>query len=116
MDIPGLEDTQMVDGSKTILRSMLGYEFARIASEKENTAIQQRGNSSDIMTLSQHFENKYDDLLMLYIQSLHGTCWSYFCCRQEVPSENLPVNRTEKYEEKCPPRTYKRTERPTVTG
>lgn len=70
MDIPGLEDTQMVDGSKTILRSMLVYEFAR----KEKKAIQQRGNSSDIMILSQHFENKYDDLLMLYIQSLHGTC------------------------------------------
>lgn len=40
MDIPGLEDTQMVDG------------------------------------------------LMLYIQSLHGTCWSCFCCRQVVPSGN----------------------------
>lgn len=42
MDIPGLADTQMVDG------------------------------------------------LMLYIQSLHGTCWSYSCCRQAVPSGNLP--------------------------
>lgn len=41
MDIPGLEDTQMVDG------------------------------------------------LMLYTQSLHGTCWSCFCCRQVVPSGNL---------------------------
>lgn len=27
--------------------------------------------------------------LMLYIQSLHGTCWSCFCCRQAAPSGNL---------------------------
>lgn len=41
MDIPVLEDTQMVDG------------------------------------------------LTLYIESLRGTCWSYFCCRQVVLSGNL---------------------------
>lgn len=90
MDIPGLEDTQMVDGSKTRRRSRLVYEYTRIASE--NKATLQGGDISDTIILSKHSENRCDNLLMLYIQSLHGTCWSSFCCRQEVPSGNLPAN------------------------